>query len=85
MDKTGMCFFLKGWFDDAVDIFHRALKACEVQDSEIGKDLQYNLARSYEEKGQVDKALEIYRKLAQLDFGYKDIRKRIDKLRKEIG
>lgn len=85
MDKTGMCFFLKGWFDDAVDIFHRALKACEVQDSEIGKDLQYNLARSHEEKGQVDKALEIYRKLAQLDFGYKDIRKRIDKLRKEIG
>jgi tetratricopeptide (TPR) repeat protein len=81
MDKTGLCFLLKGWFTDAIDIFEQAFTACEVKDSSIGKDLRYNLARSREANGESDKALEIYRKLAQLDFGYKDVRQRVDKLR----
>lgn len=81
MDKTGLCFLLKGWFSDAIDIFEQAFAACEVKDSPIGKELRYNLARSHEANGDEDKALEIYRKLAQLDFGYKDVRQRVDKLR----
>jgi hypothetical protein len=81
MDKVGLCFFLKGWLNDAIDVFLVAIKNCELKDSEIGKELQYNLARSYEQSQQAGKALEIYRKLAQLDFGYKDIAKRIEKLR----
>jgi tetratricopeptide (TPR) repeat protein len=72
LDKTGVCFFLKGWFVDAIDIFSQALRVCEVRDSDIGKELRYNLARSYEENKQADKALEVYRKLAQIDFNYKD-------------
>ena len=47
----------------------------------VAKELRYNLGRSYEQQGDTEKALEIYRKLAQLDFGYKDVRQRIDKLR----
>jgi len=85
MDKTGLCFYLKQWFDDAIDIFTEALGACEVQDSAIAKDLRYNLAKSYEHKGQTQEALELYRKLAQLDFGYKDVRRRVDKLRNANG
>jgi tetratricopeptide (TPR) repeat protein len=81
MDKTGMCFFYKEWYTDAIDIFKNALDACDVVDSKIGKDIRYNLARSYEENAQPDKALEIYRKLAQMDFNYKDIAQRVDKLR----
>ena len=34
-------------------------------------------------KGELEKAIEIYRKIAQLDFAYKDVRQRIDKLRSE--
>jgi tetratricopeptide (TPR) repeat protein len=83
MDKTGLCFLLKGWFNDAIDIFEQAFAVCEVKDSAIGKELRYNMARSHEASGDKDKALEIYRKLAQLDFGYKDIRQRIDNLRKK--
>lgn len=83
MDKTGLCFLLKGWFNDAIDIFEQAFAVCEVKDSAIGKELRYNMARSHEANGDKDKALEIYRKLAQLDFGYKDIRQRIDSLRKK--
>jgi len=81
MGKTGPCFYLKKWYDDAIDIFTEALGGCEVKDSATAKDLRYNLAKSYEHKGQTKEALELYRKLAQLDFGYKDVRKRVNKLR----
>ena len=82
LDKTGLSFFLKGWFVDAIDIFSQALRVCEVRDSDIGKELRYNLARSYEENKQADKALEVYRKLAQIDFNYKDVNRRVEELRK---
>ena len=81
MSKVGMCFFMKGWYADAIDIFTQAFGQCEIKDGRTAKELRYNLARSYEKQGDAEKALEIYRKIAQLDFGYKDIRQRVDKLR----
>lgn len=82
MDKIGLCFFMKGWFADAIDIFTQAINSYELKDDDIAKELRYNLARSYEQQGDSEKALEIYRKIAQLDFAYKDVRQRIDMLRK---
>jgi len=83
MDKIGLCFFMKGWFADAVDIFTQAIDAYEIKDDDIAKELRYNLARSYEEQGEKTKALDVFRKIAQLDFGYKDVSGRVDRLRKE--
>jgi tetratricopeptide (TPR) repeat protein len=83
MDKIGLCFLLKGWIEDAVEIFQRALQQMVNQDSTIGKDIRYNLARAYETQGKLEEALTIYRKLAQTDFSYKDVGQRIDKLRKQ--
>jgi tetratricopeptide (TPR) repeat protein len=83
MDKMGLCFLLKGWYDDAIDIFTEALKECQIQDNAIAKDIRYNLARAYEANNQTDKAIEIYRKLAQTDFSYKDVGQRLDKLRNQ--
>ncbi len=85
MNKTGLCFYKKGWFADAIDIFTQAIDAYEIKEDSIAKELRYNLARSYEEQGDTEKALEIYRKIAQLDFAYKDVRERVDKLRKKPG
>jgi tetratricopeptide (TPR) repeat protein len=82
MDKMGLCFLLKGWQDDAIDIFQKALEGCINKDSAVAKDIRYNLARAYEEYSQPGKALELYRKLAQTDFSYKDVGQRIDFLRK---
>jgi tetratricopeptide (TPR) repeat protein len=82
MDKIGVCFLLKGWLEDAVDIFQSALEHCVNKEGAIAKDIRYNLARAYESNGQGDKALDIYRKLAQTDFSYKDVGQRIDNLRK---
>lgn len=84
MAKIGMCFFMKGWFADAVDIFSQAIDLYEIKDDDTAKELRYNLARSFEETGEKQKALEIYRKIAQFDFGYKDVSGRVDRLRKEL-
>jgi tetratricopeptide (TPR) repeat protein len=81
MDKIGSCFFMKGWYADAVDVFARAIDAYEIKEDGLAKELRYNLARAYEEQGQKEKALEVYRRIAQLDFGYKDVSVRVDRLR----
>jgi TolA-binding protein len=83
MDKIGLCFFMKGWFADAADIFTQALDSYEIKDDDIAKELRYNLGRCFEEQGEKGKAIEIYRKIAQLDFGYKDVSQRVDRLRNE--
>jgi Flp pilus assembly protein TadD len=84
MDKIGLCFFMKGWFADAADIFTKAIDAYEIKDDDTAKELRYNLARACEEQGDKAKALEIFRKIAQTDFAYKDVSQRVDRLRKEI-
>jgi tetratricopeptide (TPR) repeat protein len=81
-NNIGLCFFHKGWLSDATDIFQQAIDAYEIKDDALAKELRYNLARAFEEQGKADEALELYRKLAQLDFGFKDVRQRVAKLRK---
>ncbi len=81
MNQVGLCFFSKGWFADATDIFNQAIDSHEIKDDDISKELRYNLGRSYEEQGNTGKALEIYRRIAQLDFAYKDVSQRVDELR----
>jgi tetratricopeptide (TPR) repeat protein len=44
--------------------------------------LRYNLARAYEQQGLTEEALELYRRLAQIDYSYKDVKMKVDKLRK---
>ncbi|MHC4741455.1 MAG: tetratricopeptide repeat protein [Planctomycetota bacterium] len=81
MNQIGVCFFMKGWFADSIDVLERAIESYQLKDDAMGKELRYNLARAHEEKGDLEKALEIYRKIAQTDFSYKDVSRRVDKLR----
>jgi tetratricopeptide (TPR) repeat protein len=83
MNKIGLCFFLKGWLTDAIDVFNEAIEAHEIKDDDVAKELRYNLARAYEEHGQKEEALELYHKIAQVDFAYRDVSQRVDKLREE--
>lgn len=85
MGKIGYCFFMKGWYADAIDVFSRAIESHEIKDDATAKELRYNLARAYEEQNDKDKALELYRKIAQMDFGYRDVSERVDRLRAEPG
>ncbi len=81
MNQIGYCFFKKGWLPDAIDIFTKAINSHQLKDDAIGKELRYNLALAYEQQDDTQKALDIYRKIAQADFGYKDVSQRVDKLR----
>jgi len=83
LNQIGSCFSMKGWLADAIDIYTRAIESYEIKDDATGKELRYNLACAYEQQGDKDKALEIYRKIAQSDFSYKDVSQRVDKLRSE--
>ncbi len=82
MNKIGLCFFIKNWFKDAADIFKEAVEDYEIKDDDIAKELRYNLARAYEQLGNMDEALELYRRIAQIDFTYKDVKMKVDRLRK---
>ncbi len=81
MNQVGVCFFEKGWLDDAIDVFTQAMNAYELKQDATAKELRYNLARAYEEQGEAQKALDVYRKIAQIDFAYKDVSGRVDALR----
>jgi tetratricopeptide (TPR) repeat protein len=83
LNKIGLCFSMKGWLADAIDVYTQAIESYEIKNDATGKELRYNLAHAYEQQGQTDKALEIYRKIAQSDFSYKDVSQRVDKLRSE--
>ncbi len=83
MGKVGYCFFMKGWYTDAIEILAKAIDVYEIKDDAIAKELQYNLARAFEDNGQGDKALETYRRIAQVDFGYRDVGDRVDRLRSD--
>jgi hypothetical protein len=66
---------------DAIDVFSQAIKEHELNDDTLGKELRYNLGRAHEDQGDHSKALDIYRKIAQSDFTYKDVRERVNQLR----
>jgi tetratricopeptide (TPR) repeat protein len=81
MSRIGQCFFGKGWHTDAAEIFSRAIEEYETKNDAMGKDLRYNLGLCYEQLGRTAEALEVFRKIAQVDFGYRDVSKRVDALR----
>jgi len=82
MSRVGFCFAEKGWLDDAIDVYTKAINSYEIKEDTVAKELRYNLGNAYEQQGDVDKALEVYRKIAQVDFAYKDVSSRVDKLRR---
>jgi len=80
LNLLGMCFFNKAWYSDAIDVFESAVKLHPNED-DVYKELRYNLARACEFDGRIERALTIYRKLAQLDYSYRDVAVRVNKLR----
>ena len=83
MSKVGFCFAEKGWLDDAIDVYTKAINSYEIKEDAVAKELRYNLGNAYEQQGDIDKALDVYRKIAQSDFAYKDVSQRVDRLRNQ--
>ena len=79
----GQCFFMKKWYSDAVDVYQRALELPDAAAADTGKELQYYLGRAHEAAGQSDQAAKAYSTVAQIDFLYKDVRNRLERLRSQ--
>jgi hypothetical protein len=82
LNAIGQCFFYKQWYPDAVESFQQAFDLLDNKEDALGKELLYNLGRAYESDGQTEQALSCYRRVAQIDFNYRDARSRVDSLRK---
>ncbi len=78
----GRCFFEKDYYDQVVATLTRSLGAQDVQDTDDAKSMRYWLGRAVEALGQTKEALECYGQLLELDYNYKDVRVRLDALRK---
>ena len=86
LNYIGRCFFYKQWYADAIETFQQALEIVEGSEGSVAKELRYNLGRAYEADGQTEEALKCFRKVAQIDFNYLNVKDRIDALRqKERG
>ena len=77
----GQCFFMKKWYSDAIDVYQRALELPDAAAADVGKELQYYLGRAHEAAGKPDQAAKAYSTVAQIDFLYKDVRQRLERLR----
>ena len=81
MNCIGLCFYHKEWFADAEETFEQALESVESAEGAMAKELRYNLGRAHEARGNIEEALNCFRKVAQIDYNYRDVRKRVDALR----
>ncbi|MBN1489686.1 MAG: tetratricopeptide repeat protein [Phycisphaerae bacterium] len=79
----GRCFFEKGYFDQAFGVLSEALERYELQGDATSKDLSYWLGRTHESAGQTDEAMKVYGRLLEWDYNFKDVRARMDNLRKK--
>lgn len=84
MSGIGQCFFFKQWYADAIETFQQALEVCPSNEDNTAKDLRYSLGRAYEGADQHEEALKCFRKIAQIDFNYRDVRERVDALREKL-
>ncbi len=79
----GRCFYEKGYYDQAIDVINQAVGNYELQGDDVSKDLQYWLGRSHEAAGHTPEALKAYGQVLQWDYNYRDVRERMDNLRKK--
>jgi len=75
----GLSFQSQGLLDLAFERFRK----CPLDDSM--KDVVYNLGLDYERKRMINKAIAVYEYIIETDGKFRDLRKRVEKLRKVIG
>jgi len=83
LNMLGKCFFAKKLYREAQGQFENAIKQYELSDDPLGKELRYNLARTFEVQGKTNEAIEWYSVIVQQDYQYQDVAKRLEELRRQ--
>ena len=76
LNFLGQCFQQEGLHDLAIDQFSKAIEELPMMDG-VKKELTYNLASALEAIGETEKAITEYKKIAAVDFSYRDVRQKI--------
>ena len=79
MSLLGRCFVQKGMFDMAAARFEAAASEMIAMDV-TKKDTLYELGLLYEKMGQKEKYVKCIKEIAEVDYTYKDISERMEKL-----
>ncbi|MCD6364617.1 MAG: hypothetical protein J7M14_01955, partial [Planctomycetes bacterium] len=82
MNYLGQAFARKGWAREAAETYEKALEGELPETRE--KDLRYSLGGVLVDLGELERAQDEYSKVAQMDFGYKDVRERLEAVRKQV-
>jgi len=78
MNYLGQAFAKKTYYREAAETFRRALEG-DVPEIRT-KELLYNLGDVLEQMGNTDEARDAFSHLAQIDYQYKDVRDRLERL-----
>ena len=79
-NSMGRCFQKKSLHAMAITQYEEALKGVADPDSDLAKDIRYNLATAAEESGEYDSALGHYQVIMATDIGFRDVSLRVDGL-----
>jgi tetratricopeptide (TPR) repeat protein len=78
---VGRAFFEAGFLDEADDTIAQLIRDYQLTGDEKSKEMYYWRARILEQKNMTNEALQHYSRVAQWDFGYRDVQARIKKLK----
>lgn len=76
----GRCFYAKEFHAQAIGTLTQAVQSYEIADDATGKELRYWLARSLEADGRGDEARDTYGGILQMDYNFRDVRDRLERL-----
>jgi len=81
----GQAFFEKGLMSEAIDTLKRSKDSYELAETgdAKSKNIYYSLGRALQTAGNIDEAVAIYSKIMQWDYGFLDVRTRLEALRKK--
>lgn len=74
----GRCFHVKGQNDMAIEQFNKALSDMHTMDKDKMNTL-YHLGVTYEEMGEIEKAMDCFKQIYSSDITYLDVKERMDK------
>lgn len=77
LNLIGNCFREKGLYPVAEQQYKQALEGIADKDSEMGKEVMYNLGLVAEKQRQREAALNCYQQIMAMDIGYRDVSSRV--------
>ncbi len=83
LNYLGQAFSKKGLLPEAEETYRRALET-EMSEQRT-KDVRYNLGEILEQQGKLAEAQEEFSDVAQLDYTFRDVRQRLENIRKKLA